>query len=63
MVRAIVGTLVEVGRGVRPREWVAEVLAAQDRRAAGKTAPPQGLFLMHVDYPIAKTAENPSPQP
>ncbi len=63
MVRAIVGTLVEVGRGARPQEWVAEVLAAQDRRAAGKTAPPQGLFLLHVDYPAAKTAAVSSSQP
>ncbi|MBX9787733.1 MAG: tRNA pseudouridine synthase A [Pirellulales bacterium] len=50
MVRAIVGTLVEVGRGARPVTWPAEVLATQDRRAAGPTAPPQGLFLLRVDY-------------
>jgi tRNA pseudouridine38-40 synthase len=50
MVRAIVGTLVEVGRGARPESWPAEVLRAADRRAAGPTAPPQGLFLDSVDY-------------
>ena len=50
MVRAIVGTLVEVGRGTRPETWPAEVLAAQDRRVAGMTAPPQGLFLLRVEY-------------
>ena len=50
MVRAIVGTLVEVGRAAQDESWVAEVLAAADRRAAGPTAPPQGLFLVRVDY-------------
>jgi tRNA pseudouridine38-40 synthase len=50
MVRAIVGTLVEVGRGQQPIEWPGEVLRAMDRRQAGPTAPPQGLFLLHVDY-------------
>ena len=61
MVRSIVGTLVEVGRGVRPESWPAEVLAAMDRRAAGQTAPPQGLFLVKVDYPIAEPAGCESP--
>jgi tRNA pseudouridine38-40 synthase len=50
MVRAIVGTLLEVGRGTRDESWVAEVLADRDRRQAGQTAPPQGLFLISVDY-------------
>lgn len=50
MVRAIVGTLVEVGRGARPEQWVADVLAARNRSAAGRTAPPQGLFLLCVKY-------------
>jgi len=50
MVRAIVGTLVEVGRGVEPESWPAEVLRAADRSVAGPTAPPQGLFLVMVDY-------------
>jgi tRNA pseudouridine38-40 synthase len=50
MVRTIVGTLVEVGRGAQNEAWPAEVLAARDRKAAGRTAPAQGLFLVHVDY-------------
>ena len=50
MVRAILGTLVEVGRGVRPESWPGEVLRAADRRRAGPTAPPQGLFLVNVSY-------------
>ncbi len=50
MVRNIVGTLVEVGRRKQPAKWVAEVLAAKDRNVAGMTAPPQGLFLVCVEY-------------
>jgi tRNA pseudouridine38-40 synthase len=50
MVRAIVGTLVVVGRGARPESWPGEVLRAADRRVAGPTAPPQGLVLMSVEY-------------
>jgi tRNA pseudouridine38-40 synthase len=50
MVRAIVGTLVEVGRGARDAAWVKSVLDSADRAAGGPTAPPQGLFLVEVDY-------------
>jgi tRNA pseudouridine38-40 synthase len=50
MVRNIVGTLVEVGRGKRTSSWLAEVLAAKNRKVAGATAPAQGLFLIQVDY-------------
>ncbi|GIW80245.1 MAG: tRNA pseudouridine synthase A [Gemmatales bacterium] len=50
MVRAIAGTLINVGRGYWPEEKVAEILQAQDRRQAGPTAPPQGLFLVRVAY-------------
>lgn len=50
MVRTIVGTLVEVGAGRRDAAWVAEALAACDRRAAGPTAPARGLCFMDVTY-------------
>lgn len=50
MVRSIVGTLVEVGQGKREPESFAAILAARDRRKAGRTAPPQGLCLIRVDY-------------
>jgi tRNA pseudouridine38-40 synthase len=50
MVRTIVGTLVDVGTGKRDIGWPAEVLAARDRRQAGQTAPPHGLFLVRVNY-------------
>ncbi|GIW87177.1 MAG: tRNA pseudouridine synthase A [Isosphaeraceae bacterium] len=50
MVRAITGSLVLVGAGRRPEHWIADILAAEDRRAAGPTAPPQGLFLVYVVY-------------
>jgi tRNA pseudouridine38-40 synthase len=51
MVRAITGSLVQVGRAFWPVNQVAEVLRGMDRRLAGPTAPPEGLFLMHVTYP------------
>jgi len=50
MVRSIVGTLIEVGLGRHPANWVGSVLAASDRQAAGRVAPPQGLVLWGVDY-------------
>jgi tRNA pseudouridine38-40 synthase len=50
MVRAIAGTLVEVGRGKRIPESIAETIAAADRAAAGQTAPPYGLSLLWVAY-------------
>ncbi len=50
MVRAIVGTLVDIGRGRRPREAMREVLISRDRGRAGPTAPALGLFLVGVQY-------------
>ena len=51
MVRTIAGTLVEVGRGHRDPSWVADVLAARDRTAAGPCAPAKGLTFVGVKYP------------
>lgn len=50
MVRAIVGTLVEVGQGKRPADSIRDVLEAKDRRSAGQTAPAHGLYLVSVEY-------------
>jgi tRNA pseudouridine38-40 synthase len=50
MVRIIVGTLLEVGRGRRKPADLPEILASRDRRRAGKTAPPHGLCLVGVEY-------------
>lgn len=53
MVRTIAGTLVSVGRGQRPEQWVVDVLNAKKREAAGQTAPAQGLVFWKVEYPFA----------
>jgi tRNA pseudouridine38-40 synthase len=51
MVRNIVGSLLQVGRGEQPAGWIAELLAARDRNVAGVTAPPQGLTFLGPRYP------------
>ncbi|MFU0828629.1 MAG: tRNA pseudouridine synthase A [Lachnoclostridium sp.] len=50
MVRIIVGTLIEVGQGIRRPEDIKDILKAKDRNAAGQTVSPNGLFLMNVRY-------------
>ncbi len=51
MVRALVGTMVEIGRAARPAEDLARLIASKDRHDAGRTAPANGLFLARVEYP------------
>jgi tRNA pseudouridine38-40 synthase len=55
MVRNMVGTLVEFGRGERPQENIPDILAACRRSASGRMAPPEGLFLEEVIYPEGDT--------
>lgn len=50
MVRIITGTLIRVGRGFYEPEKVLEILETKDRKAAGVTAPPQGLMLVNIQY-------------
>ena len=50
MVRAIAGTLMNVGRGHWPEAQVADIMEAGERKLAGPTAPASGLFLMRVTY-------------
>ncbi|MDN5369331.1 MAG: tRNA pseudouridine38-40 synthase [Shewanella sp.] len=51
MVRNIVGSLLEVGLGNQPLDWLGQLLAMKDRTRAAATAKPQGLYLVHVTYP------------
>ncbi len=51
MVRAVVGTLFEVGRGKMTKEQFADIVAQKHRTAAGMSAPAEGLFLVDVEYP------------
>lgn len=50
-VRSMVGSLVDVGRGKRPPDWISDALAARNRTACGPVSPPDGLFLDRVIYP------------
>lgn len=51
MVRNIAGVLMVIGEGKQTTEWALEVLQARDRTASAATAQPQGLYLVHVEYP------------
>ena len=51
MVRAVVGTLFQVGQGKMTKEQFAQVIAQQNRCSAGDSAPAQGLYLTHIQYP------------
>ena len=51
MVRAIVGTLVELGRGKIDLEDLDRIILSKDRRAAGYSVPANGLFLVSINYP------------
>lgn len=53
MVRNIMGVLIKIGHGEKPVTWVKDVLEARMRTSAGITAPPNGLYLLKVDYPEA----------
>lgn len=50
MVRIIVGTLVDVGQGRIAKEELNNILQARDRKLAGKTFPPNGLYLVSIEY-------------
>lgn len=51
MVRNIVGSLIVIGQGEQPVEWLAQLLAGRDRTKAAATAKPNGLYLVDVTYP------------
>ena len=50
MIRNIMGCLVQIGQGLKPPEWMAEVLAARDRNAAAPTFSPDGLYFLGPRY-------------
>ena len=51
MIRNLMGCLVVVGQGFQPPEWILQVLAARDRKAAAPTFSPDGLYFMGPVYP------------
>ncbi len=61
MVRAIVGTMLNIGYGKQTVGNFREIIEAKDRRKAGKSAPPQGLFLTDIEYPAGLMKQKISP--
>ncbi len=51
MVRNIMGSLLVIGRGEQPVEWMQQILLGKDRKLAGMTAQAAGLYLVNVEYP------------
>lgn len=51
MVRIIMGTMLEIGKGKRRADSIPEIIVSRDRAMSGFTAPPQGLYLISVSYP------------
>lgn len=60
MVRNIAGSLIEVGRGNQPVDWLSSLLELKDRSKAAATAKPGGLYLVEVDYPAEYNLPRPS---
>lgn len=61
MVRNIAGVLMAIGRGDAHVGWVSDLLDARDRTAGGVTAPPDGLYLVRIDYPDYPELAEPDP--
>ena len=53
MVRNIIGVLIAIGTGEQPVEWIDYLLSIKDRKQAGVTAPPDGLYFIQAYYPAA----------
>ena len=51
MVRNIVGSLITIGKGENPPEWISSLISERDRTIAAATAPSNGLYLCGVSYP------------
>jgi tRNA pseudouridine38-40 synthase len=61
MVRNVAGVLMEIGMGRQPADWAKSVLESRQRASGGVTAPPEGLYLVGVDYPPEFGIPSPAP--